>query len=69
MSAFSKPIEGDFRWDGNVVDPEVILTWTDCGVDCQVRVPLTPRPHHIALPQAVHRSVERARNGVSGVFR
>jgi hypothetical protein len=49
MNAFSKPIEGDFRWDGEATDPEVVLTWTDGGELCQERIPLTPHPeHHIA---------------------
>jgi hypothetical protein len=63
MNAFSKPIEGDFRWEDGVEEPEVILRWTDSGEPCQERVTLRPRHHHLALPTAVTRPFHRAHRG------
>jgi hypothetical protein len=50
MNAFSKAIEGDFRWDGEEAEPEVLLTWTDGGELCQERIPLAVSAEHHVLP-------------------
>ena len=47
MTALSRPIEADFRWDGETVQPEVVLTWCDGGEVCEHRIPLVPsEPRH-----------------------
>jgi hypothetical protein len=42
MSVLSRALEGDFRWDGDTVRPEVVITWTDGGELGEQRIPLNP---------------------------
>src|SRR5215217_7646528 len=46
MNAFSKPIEGVFRWDSDVEQPEAVLTWIDGREQCQETIPLTGSVQH-----------------------
>jgi hypothetical protein len=46
MNAFSKPIDGVFRWDTETQAPEVVLTWTDSGEPCQESILLADLVHH-----------------------
>jgi hypothetical protein len=60
MNAFSRPIGGVFRWDGDVQRPEIVVTWTDGGEPCEERIPLTAPGHH-ALPQRLRHAIHHSR--------
>ena len=45
MNAFSRPIEGLFRVDDGVQQPEAWLTWSDGGEPGEVAVPLVDSAH------------------------
>jgi hypothetical protein len=46
MNAFSRPIEGVFRADEGVQQPEVFLTWNDGGEPGEVTILLLDSSHH-----------------------
>ena len=60
MNAFSRPIGGVFRWDGDVQSPEIVVTWTDGGEPGEERIPLTAPGHHV-LPQRLRDALHQSR--------
>jgi hypothetical protein len=46
MSVFSRPIEGVFRSDDGVQEPQVFLTWNDGGEPGELAIPLVDRSQH-----------------------
>ena len=58
MNAFSRPIEGLFRVDDGVHEPEARLTWSDGGEPGEVAVPLVDpahQPRHARVRNVFHR--------------
>jgi hypothetical protein len=61
MHAFSRPIEGVFRADDGVQQPQVFLTWNDGGEPGEQVILLADRPEqpahhrHAGLRNAFHR--------------
>lgn len=58
MNAFSRPIEGLFRLDDGVLEPEAWLTWSDGGEPGEVAVPLLDlahQPRHARMRNVFHR--------------
>ena len=55
MNAFSRPIEGLFRVDDGVQQPEALLTWSDGGEPGEVAVPLTDSSHRPRMRNVFHK--------------
>ena len=55
MNAFSRPIEGIFRVDDGVQQPEALLTWSDGGEPGEVAVPLADSSHRPRMRNVFHK--------------